>query len=200
MANENEIYEVNVDPGMEAELTADDVDMDNACEIVCDFVNGISMSANYKPEDLENIYNDIPDIESTILDVKKILFDLMKSSDEERDANTAQLMDVLGKFHADTGMRDLDYNIRDGISDYEKVIMMAMNMIILFTEMKHTAQLHHVNNDVNSLGHDLATLFDGLADRNPDELVGSFLDQIADDITEDETTGDVNKEEIENAE
>lgn len=178
MANENEIYEVDLDPGMEGqnEETGDPM-------IMCDFVTGTSMSAEYKASSLEDMWNHLEDMDASILELKKMMFELVSTPIDQRDAHVEELIDVLTKFHGETGLTNIDYNIHEDLTDYEKCILMDMNLIILFTEMRTAAQLHHVQSnttvhDFESLYSDFEALFSGLDEfETPSELIESFIDQ-----------------------
>ncbi len=190
MANENEIYEVNLDPGMEGqnEETGDPM-------IMCDFVTGTSMSAEYKASNLEDMWNHLEDMDASILELKKMMFELVSTPTDQRDAHVQELIGVLTKFHEETGLTNIDYNIREDLTEYEKCILMDMNLIILFTEMRTAAQLHHVQSDTNALAHDFEALFNGLDEfKTPSELIESFIDQAAEESVEESENDD--KEEV----
>ena len=191
MANEKDIYEVNLDPGMEGqnEETGDPM-------IMCDFVTGTSMSAEYKASNLEDMWNHLEDMDASILELKKMMFDLVSTPVDQREAYVQELIGVLAKFHAETGLTNIDYNIREDLTDYEKCILMDMNLIILFTEMRTAAQLHHVQSDTSALAHDFEALFSGLDEfKTPSELIESFIDQAAEESVE-ESGNDDDKEEV----
>lgn len=186
-----EIYEMNVDPGTtgQTEETSDPM-------IMCDFVTGTSMSAEYKEANLEDMWNHLEDMDGSILELKKMMFELVSTPVDQRDAHVKELIDVLTKFHAETGLTNIDYNIREDLTDYEKCILMDMNLIILFTEMRTAAQLHHVQSNTTALAHDFEALFSGMEDfKTPSELIESFIDQTEEsDNNEDDNVDEVEEE------
>lgn len=188
-----EIYEMKVDPGMEGQN--EETEETNDPMIMCDFVTGTSMSAEYKAANLEDMWNHLEDMDGSILELKKMMFELVSTPVDQRDAHVKELIDVLTKFHSETGLTNIDYNIREDLTDYEKCILMDMNLIILFTEMRTAAQLHHVQSNTNALAHDFEALFAGLDEfKTPDELIESFIDQTAEESAEESENDD--KEEV----
>ena len=177
-----EIYEMNVDPGMEGQNEETNDPM-----IMCDFVTGTSMSAEYKASNLEDMWNHLEDMDGSILELKKMMFELVSTPVDQRAAHVKELIDVLTKFHAETGLTNIDYNIREDLTDYEKCLLMDMNLIILFTEMRTAAQLHHVQSNTNALAHDFEALFNGLDEfKTPSELIESFIDQTTEESENDD--------------
>jgi hypothetical protein len=188
-----EIYEMKVDPGMEGQNEETEETHDPM--IMCDFVTGTSMSAEYKASNLEDMWNHLEDMDGSILELKKMMFELVSTPVDQREAHVKELIDVLTKFHAETGLTNIDYNIREDLTDYEKCILMDMNLIILFTEMRTAAQLHHVQSNTNALAHDFEALFSGLDEfKTPGELIESFIDQTTEESAEE--SGNDDKEEV----
>lgn len=191
------MYEVNVDPGMEGVMEYNDGTTEpQGPAMVCDLATGITMSGEYKVEDLEDMYEHLADFEENIFNVKKMLYDLVCSSDEDRDANVQQATEVLWGFHAATGLENLNYNIRESITDYEKALLMCMNMIIIFSDMKSLAQLTHINNQIPEM---LGQVFGSLSasipeDANPD-LIQDFLNAVGNESAADDTQEDATTEE-----
>ena len=191
---DNETYTFDVDPGMTSTQPQS--------TITSDLVTGISMSAEYEPDRISQLVNDLDDINQSIVELKQMVFELVQASGEDRDKAINTALTVLDRFHQDTGLSTLDYHLRDDITDYETALLKAMNLIIVFTDLKHTAEVYQATLDVSSLQHDLTSLFENIGSvQNINDIVGEngelssdlvndFIDNAVDEANEEDTNND----------
>lgn len=180
--SENVEKVMDLDPGMENDPREDVKEIDNEeaeNRLSFDLVNGICMSTNYDATNWSDIYAQIPDIENTILGLKKMFFDMVCTPVADRDKMIAEIMPQLTELHQNMGLNDNQYELRPDITDYEKAQMMIINIIIILTGMVQTAQIENLRGIVTGFAGGGLT----------DDMIEGFLESLNE--IEKETTGDI---------
>lgn len=189
MSNEVE-KTMDVDPGMN-EDPRDTKEIDTAegeDDLVSfDLVTGQCLTTKFNEMNWDGIYEQIPELDRTLLSVKKIMFDLTSAEPSGRLDMVLHVLADLQGLHEQLGLdTQIEYHIRDTISEYERAILMCTNMIIILSDMIHTAQLANYRTHVNTIEEmakgGIASLFNGGG------LIDDFLQG------NDEETKEINEE------
>jgi hypothetical protein len=180
--SENVEKVMDLDPGMENDPRENVKEIDNEeaeNRLTFDLVNGICMSTNYDTTDWSDIYEQIPDIDNTILGLKKMFFNMVCTPVADRDKMIAEIMPQLTELHENMDLNDIQYELRPDITDYEKAQMMIVNIIIILTGMEQTAQIENLRGIVTGFAGGGLT----------DDMIEGFLESLNE--IEKETTGDI---------
>ena len=189
MSNETE-KTMNVDPGMnEDPRDTKEIDtVESEDDMVSfDLVTGQCLTTKFNEMNWDGIYEQIPELDRTLLSVKKIMFDLISAEPSGRLDMVLHVLADLQGLHEQLGLdTQIEYHIRDTISEYERAILMGTNMIIILSDMIHTAQLANYRTHVNTIEEiakgGIASLFNG----------GGLIDEFLQG--NDEETNEINEE------
>jgi len=187
MSNETEKM-MDVDPGMnEDPRDTKEIDAVESEDLVSfDLVTGQCLTTKFNEMNWDGIYEQIPELDRTLLSVKKIMYDLTSAEPAGRLDMVLHVLADLQGLHEQLGLdTQIEYHIRDGISEYERAILMCTNMIIILSDMIHTAQLANYHKHVNTIEEmakgGIASLFNG----------GGLMDDF---LQEKEETNEINEE------
>ena len=194
MSNEVE-KTMSVDPGMnEDPRDTKEIDaVESEDDLVSfDLVTGQCLTTKFNEMNWEGIYEQIPELDRTLLSVKKIMYDLTSAEPAGRLDMVLHVLADLQGLHEQLGLdTQIEYHIRDGISEYERAILMCTNMIIILSDMIHTAQLANYRTHVNTIEEmakgGIASLFNG-------GLVDDYLQEKEETSEINEETKEDNKE------
>lgn len=185
MSNETE-KTINVDPGMnEDPRDTKEIDaVEGEDDLVSfDLVTGQCLTTKFNEMNWEGIYEQIPELDRTLLSIKKIMYDLISAEPTGRLDMVLHVLADLQGLHEQLGLdTQIEYHIRDGISEYERAILMCTNCIIILSDMIHTAQLANYRTHVNTIEEmakgGIASLFNGGG------LMDDFLQETSNEMDE----------------
>jgi hypothetical protein len=145
----------------------------------------------------DGIYEQIPELDRTLLSIKTIMYDLISAEPDKRLEMVLHVLADLQGLHEQLGLdTQIEYHIRDGISEYERAILMCTNCIIILSDMIHTAQLANYRTHVNTIEEmakgGIASLFNGGG------LMDDFLQETANEMDEINEEIESNEEEKNN--
>ena len=197
--SENVEKVMDLDPGMENDprKEIDSVESGSEEVITFDLINGLSMSTDYSATDWNGVYDQIPDMSDTVLSLKKMFYQLVITPVADRDHAVSEALEQLSELHHNMGLQNDQYELRPDITNYEKALMMIVNIIIILEGMTVTAQLANLKN--------IASNFTAVGGGLTDEMIEEFLtnlneigSEIVNETAENETAGEEESSEEEN--
>ena len=197
--SENVEKVMDLDPGMENDprKEIDSVESESEEVITFDLVNGLSMSTDYSATDWNGVYDQIPDMTDTVLSLKKMFYQLVITPIADRDRVVSEAIAQLNELHTNMGLQNDQYELRPDITDYEKALMMIVNIIIILEGMTVTAQLANLK----SIASNFTAVGGGLTDEMIEEFLTNLNEigsEIVNETTENETAGEESSEEENN--
>lgn len=200
MSNE-EIYTMEVDPGVEAPELSDALNDDNrsieeyvdeteeteAKEVIrFDLFNGTSLMMDPSSTNWDEIYDQIPPLMDTVLQLKKIFRDIMSMEISKRDAELPRVYEDLKDLQNSIGINEMHLDLRDDITEYEKVLLMIVNTTAIIEGMIHTAEI----TKCNQINHTLDAMIGAMHGEDlSDEMIEEYtkvLDSISHEINDTE--------------
>ena len=142
----NTEHTMDIDPGMTTAKETPTVD-----KITTDLVNGISMSSTFDVNELKVIAKNPDELAKVVFDLKQYIFDVLSTPEENINERIDELMRIVNDFHEQSGMQNIEYQLRPGISDLEVVLLKAFNLIIMFTDLLHFAEMYELKEEMQRL-------------------------------------------------
>jgi hypothetical protein len=136
MSNEVE-KTMDVDPGMnEDPRGTKEIDEEEVIEekLACDLITGQSLITNIKTFNWRGIISQKEPLEENIITLKQAMYELVTTKPEDRLTMVVELIKQLEEQHRQFCL-DLNYNIREGLTEYERALLMCMNLIIVTSDM-----------------------------------------------------------------
>ena len=121
--------------------TPDDQQDDNV--LTCDLLCGTTISFDVDAMDWGELYNRIPEMDQNILTLKSMIYDLVKMENDDMRLSAAEsVFNNADDFLKNVQITDLNYDLRPGITIYDKAMLICMDCIMIMETIISYSQIH----------------------------------------------------------
>ena len=137
---ENKVMENPVDINdMSAASQNDQDDTSLSCDLLC----GTTISFDVDAMDWGDLYNRIPEMDQNILTLKSMIYDLVKMDNDDMRLGAAEsVFNNADEFLKSVQITGLNYDLRPGITIYDKAMLICMDCIMIMETIISYSQIH----------------------------------------------------------